>query len=137
MRKPQIAAVWFGDKERTLATGIGSLSSVLGMAFSFIVGPLFVHKGSDFSRLFLFHAILGFISSCCCFLWAKDKPTNPPSSSAEMPKEEFGRIFKTVVKNKNFLLLTAAFGIGSSSFISIFTGKDFAAAYSFVTHGFG
>ena len=41
---PKIATVWFGDKERTKATTIGSLSSPVGVIIGFVLPSLFLSQ---------------------------------------------------------------------------------------------
>ncbi len=43
----KVAADWFGPKERTNATGIASLSNLLGMALSYLLSSLIVTEGKS------------------------------------------------------------------------------------------
>ena len=44
---PKIANIWFGDKERTIATTNGSLSTPVGSLLGFILPILFMHEPKD------------------------------------------------------------------------------------------
>jgi len=117
----KVAASWFGEKERTIATSIASLSSLLGMAVAFQLGPNIVKEPKDFPKLFLVQAVIATVASVLCFISFRGQPATPPSSSQEWEKGSFVDALSRVFKQRNFFALILSFGIGFGFFVTLFT----------------
>ncbi|CDW80057.1 UNKNOWN [Stylonychia lemnae] len=79
----RLATVWFGDKERALATAVGGLSLPIGCVLGFIVPALFFGGEGDKQKVFykyiLVQNIIVTVLSLPIIFVAKDKPSLPPS----------------------------------------------------------
>ena len=116
-----IANVWFGDKDRNIATALGSIGAPLGNLVSLVfTGVAFEgyvleddeeHSGEDLkSRIKLLLIIQNAIVSFFCismFLLVKEKPAHPPSRSV-LDKPVDNKMCKemaTLLKDKNYVMV--------------------------------
>ena len=89
---PHIAAVWFGDNERTVASSIGMLASFSGVAAGFLLSTFFVSNlreyeskiGHGIRNLLMFEALASTVLFLLCVFVVKDAPPTPPSRSQEL-----------------------------------------------------
>lgn len=148
---PIVSNTWFPPEERIRATAIASLSSSLGLATSYIVGPLIVSDLSNvtfngkFSTtetnreimkkeirflliLELGMAMLIFIAATAYF---PNKPKIPPSLSASLPKSNFFSSFRILFFNKNFVVILTV----AASVTGIYSGWSAVLALNFQDHG--
>ena len=95
---PHIAAVWFGEHERTVASSIGMLISSSGVGLAFLLGSFFVSKvraheseiGYGMRNLLLFEAVTSTVLFIACVCIARDAPSTPPSRSQDLRSKIFG-----------------------------------------------
>lgn len=100
---PKLAANWFGEDQRTLATTIASVINPIGVAIGFIFPPAFVHKPTDLPTMLFYQAILASALSIPVILLFRDKPPTPPSTAAStIRQEKFTSSLVTLAKNYNF-----------------------------------
>eukprot|EP01116_Phalansterium_solitarium_P011582 TRINITY_DN27303_c0_g1_i1.p1 TRINITY_DN27303_c0_g1~~TRINITY_DN27303_c0_g1_i1.p1 ORF type:complete len:455 (-),score=90.73 TRINITY_DN27303_c0_g1_i1:103-1275(-) len=121
---PKLAANWFGEKERTVATSIAALSNLLGMAASYGMSVGIVKEGKDFAWLYLWQAIIATGCSALGFFLFREKPAQPPSASCDVEKNNFKDSFKKAVRNRPFVVLVFSFGFGYGIFTGLFTVMD-------------
>ena len=89
---PHIAAVWFGDSERTIASSIGMLMSISGAALGFLLSTFFVSNVREYEseighgiwNLLIFEALASTVLFVSCVFVVKDAPPTPPSRSQEL-----------------------------------------------------
>ena len=89
---PHVAAVWFGDRERTIASSIGMMVNNSGVGVGYLLGVLFVsgRKGNEkeigygIRNLLMFEAITSTVLFQACVIIMKDAPPTPPSRSQEI-----------------------------------------------------
>ena len=89
---PHIAAEWFGDSERTIASSIGMLVSFSGAAVGFLLSTFFVSNvreyeseiGHGIRNLLMFEAVASTVLFVSCVFVVKDAPPTPPSRSQEL-----------------------------------------------------
>jgi FLVCR family feline leukemia virus subgroup C receptor-related protein len=63
-------------------------------------------KGKElFVRLLLIEGIIGTVLCVPIFIFFREKPPTPPSASASVPREDFKKGIKLLLKNKSFLWL--------------------------------
>ena len=101
---PALASKWFGDKERTIATAIGALATLLGLASGIAFSTFIVKDPSKLKLLFLIHLCLAFVTSIPSF-FTEDKPRLFPSSSAREAEnlvKPFSSELFDCIKDKNF-----------------------------------
>ena len=157
---PIISNLWFPPNERTTATSISSLSAPMGVALSFIIGPLVVpnhslnadQQNTNISLIdtrnaqlmkaksamklkiqYLMYGELGLaiLVLLIAFIYFPDKPKLPPSHSASLPKLTFFVSFKQLLKKKYFWLLL----IVGSSVTGVYSGWGAVLAVNFIDNG--
>eukprot|EP00741_Cyanophora_paradoxa_P021634 tig00000241_g20881.t1 len=117
---PLVAANWFGDHERTIATTIGVDANVLGVALAFIIGPNVVSDASGIPRLCLVIAVATTVFALTAVLFFESTPPTPPSLAAVV-KEASGEAHEmrwseciTVFRNRGFGLTVMGFAIAET-----------------------
>lgn len=113
---------WFGKQERTIATTIATLSSLVALIIVFSAGPFIIQATKNFKILLLSEAILATISSLMCFIFYKSNPPTPPSSTAGeniSTMQNFTTNVYNSLTNGHFLILFIAYSIGFGCFHSI------------------
>eukprot|EP00708_Paratrimastix_pyriformis_P002199 GAFH01000940.1.p1 GENE.GAFH01000940.1~~GAFH01000940.1.p1 ORF type:complete len:765 (-),score=258.87 GAFH01000940.1:5-2050(-) len=83
-----VSGRWFGDKERVLATTIGSQASNLGLALGFAYSTVLVHEGSDLPFAMNIQFIVSGVIFVLVALFFKKAPPKPPSRAAAQEIEE-------------------------------------------------
>jgi len=116
---PFVSNTWFPPEERTTATALATLTSQLGLALSYIIGPLIVEEASPLTidpnlitamqhqLSSLMYMELGVTSAILLMSlgYFPNKPKQPPSNSASFPKLDFRGGFKKLVQEKDFWLI--------------------------------
>eukprot|EP00055_Hartaetosiga_balthica_P013137 m.66087 g.66087 ORF g.66087 m.66087 type:complete len:500 (-) comp8179_c0_seq1:269-1768(-) len=125
-----ISALWFPMEERTLATGLGSISNYIGVGLAFIVGPNIVPDQGDHEevdKILLEKQVLWFIwgQSILCLLlffgvlvYFPNRPPKCPTTTASIERVSFLMGLKELMKSGNFWVI--AFGYGMIT--GVFTG---------------
>jgi len=141
----KLAALWFGDNERAIATTLGSLAAPIGAVTGFLL-PLPLISDSDaekpaphgenvFFRYLLIQNIIITVLGLPIIFFVRNQPPSPPSSSAakvlrkKSPNQcrSIGKLFKNI----DFIFLLLSF-----SFIySIYT--TLGAAVGSISENFG
>ena len=115
-----VASIWFSEKERTLATATMTNASNLGIALGFLLSPLCVPVPTKDNMLLLFGHQTGVCGLVLLgiYLFVDPKPDTPPCATANMQAEPVavGRALRALIKNKPFVLLSIAVGLGQSVF---------------------
>ena len=125
---PALSATWFPPGERTLATFFGQVATQLGTGLSFALGPWLVPgknltdnvnevKGQIYRYLWIeAGAAIGLF--LLILLYFPKQPPSPPSASASLPRTDFQEGIKGLIKNKNALLCTVAYGLSGGTFLA-------------------
>jgi FLVCR family MFS transporter 7 len=131
---PKVTAAWFPAKERDIGTVIGSMAGLVGIAIGSVLPSIFVTQDentlvvSGFNALLLIEAIIMALSAVAAFFFIHSHPNTPPSAAAEkeLQREETESTFKVLWKNvvlcfrnKHFIVLFIAFGLGLGLFNAI------------------
>jgi FLVCR family feline leukemia virus subgroup C receptor-related protein len=126
---PKVANVWFGDKERSIATTIGSLASPVGNVLGFVLPlwffvsvdkntkwtvPLQEKVRGEFKTYILYQNII--ITVCCVpiLFLMRNKPKIPPSITGYRDTKaplQFCNNFKVLMTSKNFLMIMGSFSL--------------------------
>eukprot|EP00347_Sterkiella_histriomuscorum_P021419 403334042 len=128
----KMAAQWYGEKGRIIATTIATASIPLGVAVGFVIPSFFVddgdraHDKKDDARSHIFNsllcqAIIGTVVAILILFFFKDKPPTPPSSSAGAKKDAFGPSINQLFRNKVVWLLVIIFGFVQGVFNTLGT----------------
>ena len=131
---PKVTAAWFPANERDIGTVIGAMAGLVGIAIGSVLPSIFVTQdentleASGFNVLLLIEAIIMALSAVAAFVFIQSHPNTPPSAAAEkeLQREEtestFSVLWKNVVlcfRNKHFVVLFTAFGLGLGLFNAI------------------
>ena len=124
----KIASTWFGDKERALATAVGSVSIPVGAFIAFML-PSTVIEQTDFEDViagrkhyetYLFiQTIIITLMSIPPLIFIRESPPSPPSVVANETNNRLTikESLKELVSNRNYILLFIVFnmiyGVGS------------------------
>eukprot|EP01121_Diplochlamys_sp_Union-15-3_P014329 TRINITY_DN454_c0_g1_i5.p1 TRINITY_DN454_c0_g1~~TRINITY_DN454_c0_g1_i5.p1 ORF type:complete len:329 (+),score=32.99 TRINITY_DN454_c0_g1_i5:72-1058(+) len=123
----KLSATWFGETERTTATGISAMSNSLGSALGFLIGPAFVSKPSQIPNLIIFEAVLSVVVLIWFLIYFPARPPTPPSPSAEdelkaSEAENAGSIKQYFIElrqlffNPHFMVLGLIAGVQAGTF---------------------
>ena len=129
-----ISANWFPYNQRTLATGIGGSSLSLGVATSFIIGPLMVRQVNETVgnnrtanissavvsevRTDILHML--YVQAGICgllflliLIYYPSRPKHPPSVTAEEKRSNFRDTLFLLIRNPAFWVLFVCYGIAT------------------------
>ena len=92
---PTLAATWFGEKERGIASAIGMLMNMLGVSLGYIMGGTIVPNSNDYDgsvkrgmfTLLLSQAIVSGVLAVLSIALIKNAPSTPPSMSQVLLQE--------------------------------------------------
>eukprot|EP01012_Entosiphon_sulcatum_P002514 TRINITY_DN10538_c0_g1_i1.p1 TRINITY_DN10538_c0_g1~~TRINITY_DN10538_c0_g1_i1.p1 ORF type:complete len:498 (+),score=85.04 TRINITY_DN10538_c0_g1_i1:91-1494(+) len=120
---PQLAAVWFNEQQRVLATALGSMANALGTAVGFLIPPAFATKADQLPTVMLVEAgIATGVFLLGLALMHNQPPIAPSASAYSMRLQREGdagqeswaamqRDFKEVLTNRNFLCVAWVVGV--------------------------
>lgn len=135
---PKVATAWFPTSERDFATVVASMANPVGIAVGSILPAIFVSQKDDWTvegmdTLLFVEAILVTIGAAVAAALVKSRPSAPPSAAAVHEALEsndevsvFGVLSHNAVrcmKNRHFLVLLIAFGIGLGMFNALTIGR--------------
>ncbi|KAI7901997.1 major facilitator superfamily domain-containing protein [Cokeromyces recurvatus] len=110
------AAVWFATHHRVTANTL--LSLPLGMIVATLSMPKLVQIPSELPRALLITACIS-TAFGIPFLILPSKPKIPPTLSAKVTRTSFRESLKSMLRNRNYLLLIIIFSINFAMFASI------------------
>ena len=122
-----ISANWFPCNERTLATGIGGAANYLGVAVSFIIGPLMVrqinstnHTATELSEVTadIYHMLYVLAGVCVVLfllilVYFPSKPKHPPSITAKEERSNILQTLRQLLTNGSFWVIFLCYGIAT------------------------
>jgi MFS family permease len=111
----KLSSNWFPESERTTATGLSLISQFLGIALGVLITPILV-TGNDLGLMLLLYGIIAMISGILFLVFAKDKPSTPPSEMITSEKVFMFEGLKQLFTNRQFLILVAIFFVGLGTF---------------------
>ncbi|VDM99304.1 unnamed protein product, partial [Thelazia callipaeda] len=131
----KVAASWFGENERALATTIGVMANPLGVLMANILSPQIVQsladvrvipeKGESNFQVLIINAVTFVPSILIClvatFCVIRSEPRTPPSRSAAQLHVPFLLGMKQCFTNKAYLLLLIVMGGGIGMFNCLYT----------------
>ncbi len=127
----KVAANWFPQEEEALASGLATMSLFLGLTAAMFAGDFimdhFKHAGDPRGGIDLILYIYGIFSLAGMVLYlvfVRDKPKTPPNPIAAEKKVSMMTGIKSLLANRDFLLLFGAFFIGLGAFNAISSKID-------------
>ena len=123
-----ISAAWFPPSQRTLATAIMSVAQSGGVAFSFVIGPQFVHYLSRdapddpetvrlaIQKLLYAEFILCAITLVFVLIYFPSKPPTPPCESAATARLPLWQSIKEMCSSVNALMIFFVYSVSTGIF---------------------
>lgn len=118
----KVAVNWFPEKEKATATGIGTISILLGILIGIAITP-FIYENSNIDSTLMLYGILSLVSMILYFLFVKNEPDSPPNEFAGQKAFDYSGI-KNIFSNKSFLVLCWLMFIGMGVFNAISSDVD-------------
>lgn len=109
----KVSINWFPENEKTTATGLGTISILLGVVVGMIATPyLYEKQGIDF--ILWLYGILSLIAMVLYLFIVQNNPKSPPSAAAGTKVFDFKGMMKLFkVRDFNILLILVFIGLGS------------------------
>ena len=108
---PIVSSVWFSPKERTFSTAVGVNAQSFGGAVGFLLISFLTLQYGIRTMLYVM-AELSIAVAILFSIYFPSQPPTPPSISAEKDRTTFKESLFKLLRNKGFLLLVTAAGIG-------------------------
>jgi MFS family permease len=116
----KVAARWFRKDERATAAGLGTLAMYLGILVSLIVTPLLL--GSyGMKTMLLVEGAVAVAAAVLFVIVAREHPPTPPGPAGHDERSLMFDGLKSMLKQKDFLILMVVFFIGLGMFNGITT----------------
>lgn len=118
----KLAALWFGDHERVIATTIGMAAMPIGVAIGYVFPSFFVTTDDslpqnvsqarhDVYLSLLWQAIIGTGVMLISALLFREKPVTPPTKAHATVPGILTDEIKACLRDKNLMFLVVVFGI--------------------------
>jgi MFS family permease len=115
-----VAARWFPIRERATASGLGSLAMYLGIFLGLGLTP-FLTVHFKISGMLIAYGVAAVVSALVFFVLARERPATPPCPPGMEVRSLVLDGFKTMFRQKNFLLLLVIFFVGLGVFNAVTT----------------
>ncbi len=116
----KVAARWFPIEERATASGLGTLSSYIGVLAGMMVTPWLVN-GSGITTMLYIYGILALISAVVFILLVRERPPVAPCDPGQEERALALDGLKQIFRNRNFNWLMLIFFIGLGVFNAVTT----------------
>lgn len=127
----KVAAFWFPDDQRALATTLGSVSNPIGGALGLLVPPVVYGITGSIPILLLVDCILALIALLLILIFFKKRPRHPPSMTAlkqeykDKYKKNANREFKEAIvflfKDRSYIILFLIYSLNVGAFQALAT----------------
>lgn len=111
---PVVSATYFPVHRRTLATSIMTVFNNLGLAISFIAGPMIVTNSTNCmhkTRVYMWgQTICSLVVLGCVIMYYPDKPSNAPSRSSLVDRTPFWVGFRRLFRDRAFWCCAFSYG---------------------------
>ena len=127
----KLAASWFPKKEKTLASGLGILSMLIGVLLAFVIPPFAVKNNIPGGIMWITIAfgIASFVAMVLYLIFVRDKPPTPPNAYADKTKTLAVEGTRSMFKKRDFNLLFIIIFIGGGAFNAISSVLDIIYGY--------
>ena len=119
----KLAAVWFKEDEKAMATGLGTMATFLGSIGGMIISPI-LHTAFGMNGLLFSYGIFGLVIATVYLVFVKSKPPTPPNAYAEKTKVLMWDGVRKLFKTRDFVFLTASIFIALGAFNALSTLID-------------
>lgn len=118
----KVAAGWFPDNQRGLATTIGVMANPLGVLLANLISP---HIVTDESHIVYLNAMTAIPGAVICVVAAititRSEPKHPPTISAGQKYYKFAKGLKVCFTSRDYLFLLLVMGGGIGMFNCLYT----------------
>ena len=118
----KLASAWFPQSEKTMASGLGTMSMFIGVLIAFLVPPLVVkNQGIDYAITWITwgFGIVALVSMVLYLIFVRNEPPTPPNAYADKTKALAVEGTRSMFKKKDFNLLFVIILIGAGAFNAI------------------
>lgn len=115
----KVSAEWFPEQEKTLASGLGTMSMLIGVLIAFLIPPLVVGRYGVDSAITWSFGIAALVVMVLYLIFVRNKPPTPPNAYADTTKTLALKGTKSMFKNRDFKLLFVIFLLGLGTFNAI------------------
>ena len=116
----KLAARWFPIEERATAVGLGTLALYIGILTGMIGTPILTIS-YDINGMLLFYGIITAVSAIAFVAVAREHPPTPPCLPGQEERVVMFDGLKSMLRQKDFILLLIIFFIGLGIFNGIST----------------
>jgi sugar phosphate permease len=116
----KLAARWFPINERATAAGLGTLALYLGILIAMLITPALTIKYTIHGML-LIYGVVAVVSAIVFIVFAHGKPKTPPCPPGHDERALMFDGLKSMLRQKDFILLLIIFFIGLGMFNGIST----------------
>ncbi|MCE7749781.1 MAG: major facilitator superfamily domain-containing protein 7 [Candidatus Heimdallarchaeota archaeon] len=118
----KVSTNWFPEKEKALATSLGTMFVLLGVLLGMLITPMLLIPAGDPTLVLYIYGGLALAFMVIYLIFVKDKPETPPNAYSDKTK-----VFETkgtwdLFKNKDFNILFIIFLFGAGAFNAVSTG---------------
>jgi FLVCR family MFS transporter 7 len=118
----KVAAAWFPDNQRALATTVGIMSNPLGVLMANLISPQICNSSADVLYVNFMTAIPSVVACIIATLAiTRSEPKHPPTISAGQKQMDFFPGVKSCFTNKEYLILLLVMGGGIGLFNCLYT----------------
>lgn len=121
----KISNTWFGVSERSYSTTFMSCCLLVGNCIGPIIPQWFITNGADndtikhqIQKMMFYAAIMGSVCFVFTVLLMKEKPAVAPSKAASAPKHDFKESLKTLLKDRNAMLMITTTAIINGTLVN-------------------
>ena len=124
----KVSTNWFPEKEKTLATSLGTMFVLLGILLGMLLTPFLVSNDplnprfQDPTLMLYIYGGIALAFMVIYLIFVKDKPETPPNAYSDKTKVFETKGTFSLFKNKDFNILFILFLFGAGAFNAISTG---------------
>jgi sugar phosphate permease len=115
----KVAARWFPQSERAMASGFGSLAAYLGILVALVLTPFLAQGG--IAPTLMIYGVGALIAGVAFVVVAREHPPTPPGPAEAEERALMFDGLKQALRKKDFLLLMLVFFIGLGVFNAVTT----------------
>jgi MFS family permease len=116
----KLAARWFPIEERATAAGLGTLALYIGILTGMVATPALTIS-YDINGMLLIYGIITVVSAITFFAVSRERPPTPPCPPGQDERVLMFDGLKSMIRQKDFILLLIIFFIGLGIFNGIST----------------
>jgi len=119
----KLAASWFKEEEKTTATGLCTMSVLLGSIVGMVLSPI-LFEAFNMNVLLFSYGSFGLLIAILYLIFVKEKPLSPPNAYAEKVKVLMWNGVKKLFQSRDFMFLVMGIFIGLGCFNALSTLID-------------